>query len=74
MVPRFVNKQAGFPAVPLPQPGTDPMQALLLLLPERQNIGRVCGRDRERFSSVIAFGENYITVLSAQLAPSQETC
>ena len=31
LVPRSVHEQAGFPAAPLPQPGTDPMQTLHLL-------------------------------------------
>lgn len=66
----------GVPSVPLPQAGTSldagpsPTPALP---PEGQNPGCVRGQ-RERFDSVIAFGENYITVLNPRWAPGQGTC
>lgn len=60
-----------------PRLAHNPMQALLpptpFLLKDR-TLGVSAGRDRERFSSVIAFGENYITILNPQWAPSQGTC
>lgn len=60
-----------------PSLARNPMRAVLPPTPfllKDITSGVSAGRDRERFSSVTAFGENYITILNSQWAPSQGTC